>query len=305
MNAKPAPRQQLAPYEHQPLHTPSYFEKDASTVVHATTQHADHQSTTTFLKFVTVFILALAILAAYFGSKASTERALVFFFLTFGILGSLAWRFTVVVASGNFAANKEIRRKWNAEERKINAAEQVYLQQLANQRLRDQHLYELEMQRIKQDEEIQRLRLDLAVSQHRGRIWQNASNMIEGEATAIEPPQAHTTARGKVAARVSPVRQTIMDYLFGDGVEPGIYGHDAQPNQEKVEPGTGKLINHTVPWSSRGPLKGKEARAEVLSILQPGEHDAIVAYNPNDKSWYLNVADYPHADTVKIAIGEY
>lgn len=306
---QPQQRQQLAPYEHQPLHTPSYFEKEPANVVHASTQHADAASTGTFLKFVTVFILALAVLAAYYGYKASTELALVFFFLTFGILGFLAWRFTVVVASGNYAASKEIRRRWNAEEKKIRAAEGMYLQQLENQRLRDQYIYELEMQRIKQGEEIQRLRLDLAVSQHRGRIYQNAANMIEGDTIAAEPEQRpydeYATGKGKIVARVSPVRQLVTDYLFGNGTEPGLYGYDNVPNPELVEQETGKLVNHTVPWSTRGALKAKEARAEALRILQPGEHEAIVAYNPNDKSWYLNITDYPHADTVQIAIGQY
>jgi len=312
MYAKPAtPRQQLAPYEHQPLHTPSYFEKEPANVVHASTQHADAASTGTFLKFVTVFILALALLAAYYGYKASTELALVCFFLTFGILGFLAWRFTVVVASGNYAASKEIRRRWNAEEKKIRAAEGMYLQQLENQRLRDQYIYELEMQRIKQSEEIQRLRLDLAVSQHRGRIYQNASNMLEGEATTAEPQQYqqsyqdHTTNKGKVVAKISPVRQLVMDYLFGNGDEPGLYDYDGLPNPELVEPETGRLVNHTVPWSTRGTLKAKESRAEALTILQPSEHEAIVAYNSKDKSWYLNIANYPHADTVQVAIGQY
>jgi hypothetical protein len=108
-----------------------------------------------------------------------------------------------------------------------------------------------------------------------------------------------------VAARVSPVRQLVLDYLFGDGEEPGLYGYDGSPDAEKVEPGSGKLVNHTVPWSSRGELRQKEARAEALTILQPGEHANVVEYRVQDKSWYLNIREYPHADTVRVVIGEY
>ncbi|HMN29754.1 MAG TPA: hypothetical protein PKE45_16505 [Caldilineaceae bacterium] len=293
----PPPRQQLATHEYQPLQTPAYFEKEQANVVSGTTQHADHQSTAIFLKFVTVFILALASLAAYFGYKASTELALILFFLTFGVLGFLAWRFTVIVASGNFSASKEIRRRWNAEEKKLAAAEQIYLQQLENQRLRDQYLYELERERIKQTEEMQRLRMDLAISQHQRRIAQNAANMLLAEEVGTE--------KGRVVARVSPVRQLLIDYLFGNGDEPGLYGYDGSPNPVKVEIGSGKLINHTVPWSSRGELKQKEARAEALTILQPAEHTNVVEYHPQDKSWYLNIRDYPHADMVQLIIGKY
>lgn len=295
MFQKQTPRQSLAPYEYQQLQTPTFFEKETTNVVNGSTQHADHQSTAVFLKFVTVFILALACLAAYYGYKSSTELALIFFFATFGCLGFIAWRFTVIVASGNFAANKEIRRRWNAEERRIRSAEQIYLQQLANQRLRDQYLFELEKEQIKQAEELQRLRMELALSQHRQRIAQNAIHMIDAEVV---------TDKGKVTAAVSPVRQKLMDYLFGDGVEPGLYD-DGVPNPAKVEKGNGKLINHTIPWSSRGILKSPQARVEALNILQPAEHDHVVDYNPRDKSWYLNIEAYPTIQTIQLVIGQY
>lgn len=296
MFQKQTPRQQLAPYEYQQFQTPTFFEKEPVNVVNGSTQHADHQSTAVFLKFVTVFILSLACLAAYYGYKSSTELALVFFFATFGILGFIAWRFTVIVASGNFASTKEIRCRWNAEERKTRSVEQLWLHQLENQRLRDQYLFELEKERIKQAEEVQRLRMELALSQHRQRIAQNAIEMIDGEVV---------TDKGKVTATVSPVRQKLMDYLFGDGIQAGLYAADGLPNSAKVEKGSGKLINHTIPWSSRGVLKSAQARIEALNILQPPEHDHVVEYNPRDKSWYLNIAAYPTIQTVQVVIGQY
>lgn len=296
MLQKQPPRQQLATHEYQSLQTPAFFEKEPVNVVNGSTTHADHQMTAVLLKFVTVFILALACLAAYYGYKSSTELALVFFFATFGILGFLAWRFTVIVASGNLASTKEIRRRWNAEDRKILSAEQIYLQQLENQRLRDQHLFELEKKRIEQSEELQRLRMELAISQHRQRIAQNAISVIDCEVN---------TEKGKVAAAITPVRQQVIDYVYGDGVESGLYDAYGFPNPDKVEPDSGKLIHHTIPWSSRGSLKSPQARAEALTILQPVEHTPLVAYNPKDKSWYLNIEEYPTIQTVKVVIGQY
>jgi hypothetical protein len=191
---------------------------------------------------------------------------------------------------------KEIRRRWNAEEQKTRSAQQIYLQQLENQRLRDQYIFELEKERMKQAEEVQRLRMELALSQHRQRIAQNAMQMIEGEVV---------TDKGKVTATVSAVRQTLMDYLFGDGIEAGLYDGDGFPNPAKVEEGSGKLINHTIPWSSRGVLKSPQARVEALNLLRPVEHTHVVEYNPRDKSWYLNIEAYPTIQTVQVVVGQY
>lgn len=252
-------------------------------VTQATTVPADRASTALFLKFVTVFILALAALAGYYGYKVSSELALVAFLLTFGTLGFIAWRFTVVVASGNYAAKREIDRRWQAERKRLLMAAELYEMQLENQRRQMVYTYRLEMQRIRRDGELAHLRLE-------------NSRMRMG----IED-----TRKGFVPATVSPVREELMRWLYGSPESgPGIYGPDGSPNGQYVE-ADGRLVNHTVPWSTRGTLKAAEARREALGILQPNGAPPVVVYSERDKSWRLNLAEYATADKVRQAIGGY
>lgn len=241
-------------------------------VSQATTVPADRASAALFLKAVTVFIGALAALAAYYGSKVSGELALVAFLLVFGVLGFAAWRFTVIVASGNYAAKREIDRRWKAEVQRLEMAYELHAMHLTNQRRQSAYTYRLEMRRL--EHEGLRLRYQL---------------------TGPE------TVKGYVAAEITPVREAVMAWLFDD---PGIYGADGRPNPAYVEP-DGKLVNHTIPWSTRGPLKGATARAEAVGILQPSGAAPVVTYSERDKSWRLNLDEYAGADKVRQTIGAY
>jgi hypothetical protein len=292
MQSKTTPKNEVAQWDSN-LSTPDYLTRDAPNVVYATTVQASRESTALFLKFATVFIAALAGLAAYFASKASTELALSAFLLTFGVLGFLAWRFTLIVASGNFAADREIRRKWGYENTRIHRAHEVYLRQLDNQAQRDRYLYDLRMTELQRDQTQEQLRLELALARQLQRMGSN-------EAASVEL----ATPRGFVPAQVSAVRQAVMDWLYGDGIVQGVYGGDGRPNPDLVAE-DGRLINHTIPWSSRGTLKGEGARKEALAILQPHGGAWLVHYTSSDKSWRLNLEDYPDVKRVQGLLGGY
>lgn len=288
----------------QPLNTPTYLEKDHHTVVQGSTMPMQGPAVRALYTFGLLFVFAFTALAAYFGYKLSTDAALVSAFLTFGVLSFLVWRLTVVVASGNYAARMEIKQRNKLELRKLQQAERTYEGQLENQAARDRYLYELERAKLQQADEIQRLRLDLATARHDGRVARNAARgaVIDGE--LADDDDGMTTRKGYITARVSPVRQALMDYLFGGDEADGIYGWDGLPNPNLVDLDTGKLINHTIPWSTRGPLKAAEARREALALIQPATEEPLVYYNETDKSWYLNL-DYGDSETAQIVIGEY
>lgn len=287
--------------EPQPLHTPTYIERDPSTVVQGNTLPMQGPAVRGLFVFGLLFILAFAGLAAYYASRISADAALIAFLLVFGILAFFVWRLTIIVASGNYAARLEIHQRGRLEARKMQQAELVYERQLQNQAQRDRYLYQLEKERLAKDEELQRLRIELATTRHQERVYRNAADQqsaIDGEARPV-------ASKGYVTHAVSPVRQAVIDYLLGDGENEGVYGYDGQPNPTYVDLATGKLVNHTIPWSTRGPLKGSEARKAAQAILQPATCAPIVVYNPQDKAWYLNLDDYADAETVQTIIGSY
>lgn len=313
----PARRGNVVYPDAQPLNTPGYIEKDQHTVVQGTTQPMMGPAVRGLFGFGFLFILAFTALAAYYGYKISTDAALVLALMTFGVLSFVVWRLTVVVASGNYAARMEIRQRNKLELRKLEQGERVTARQLAMEQRRQQYIFELERAKMEKDEEMQRLRLELATAKHDARVARNAARgavmvgehgrTIDGEladASAGSATDPTTTRKGYITAGASPVRIALMDYLFGSEEQDGIYGWDGQLNPDLVDLTTGKLINHTIPWSTRGALKASDARREAQRLLQPAEHEPLVYYNETDKSWYVNL-DYCDAETAQIAIGGY
>lgn len=285
----------------QPLQTPAIIERDPATVIQGSTQPMAKETVRLLFTFSLLFVTALASLAAYYASAISHDLALVVFLLVFGLLSLITWRMTMIVASGNFAARIEIRQRTRLELKKMQQAHTLHLRQLSLQAQRDRYLYEIEHSRIVTDQELQELRIELATARHQERIARNAIGEI------VDTPSGApiSTPKGYIAPATNPIRQTVIDYLFGDGHELGLYRYNGQPNPDWVDLTTGRLINHTVPWSTRGPLKSIEARRTARTIVQPQAHEPLIYYQARDKSWYLNLAHYPDAEAAQVVIGGY
>lgn len=304
MNKSPI-RQPALHSDVQPLQTPAIIERDPAPVVQGSTQPMGKDSVRLMLTFALIFVATLAGLAAYYASAVSRDRALIVFLLVFGVLGLFTWRMTIVIASGNFAARLEIRHRTRLELKKIQQAHALHLRQLALQEHRDRFLYDIERSRITTNQELQELRIELATARHQERIARNAIDQIVDAQPADPIGNAPLISKGYIAPATNPIRQAIIDYLFGDGHDLGLYRYDGQPNPAWVDLHTGRLINHTVPWSTRGPLKSLEARRTARAIVQPQTHEPLIYYQDRDKSWYLNLSHYPDAETAQVAIGGY
>ena len=275
---------------------PAYYSKEDTYVSAAPTVPMDPAAVRMVLISSQVPVLVLAGLIAFLSWQRFSGQVTAFLsLLTYVILTiALGWM-ALLVVSGKLLKILEMRRKWKTEKARMESVNEMYARRLDTADRVLESWERVELRKLDNDADVNTLRLELAQARS------SRASAVAGMNRAMAgDDEEFATTRGRLAApdKLSATRSAILGWTFA------LYDDAGRIDSDKVDPETGEILNTVkMPWKAG---LCKQRAPEWQEICNPPQYPPVFEFRrAGGNRWYLNVSDYPVAESLERAVGLY